>query len=205
MGEWKADEIAERLIKTGRIEPLIIVAIANTPARIEEYTLTRDAQRNQGGNGEAYMRFMVEELKPFIDTTYRTKSDRANTGVAGSSLGATISLELCRAHPDVFGKCAAISPSLWWGNGDLPRRLQVDNAWIKNCRIWMDIGAAEASPKDSEMLVAGVKLMAGMFQEAGAVEGKDFKVEIVRGAHHEESAWAARFDRVLMFLFPRSI
>jgi len=85
--EWGADETAERLIGEGKMEPIIIVAISNTDLRMDEYTPTRDAHFGAGGRGGDYGRFMVEELKPFIDGTYGTLPDKGHTGVAGSSLG----------------------------------------------------------------------------------------------------------------------
>jgi enterochelin esterase-like enzyme len=101
-GEWQADETATRLIAEKKIRPLIIVAIENNGSRMDEYTLTRDEGMKAGGNGAAYLKFVAEEVKPFIDKTYRTKPDRAETAVAGSSLGGTISLELCRAVPPIL-------------------------------------------------------------------------------------------------------
>jgi predicted alpha/beta superfamily hydrolase len=206
-GEWRVDETAERLIKTGKIQPLIIVAISNDlNGRIAEYTFAPDPHYNNNtpGKGDAYMRFVLDEVKPFIDKTYRTKIGPDNTAVAGSSLGATMSIEMCRAHPDVFGKCAAMSPSLWWGNGDLPRRLASDNAWIKNCRIWLDCGSAESDkPEAAAQMVAMVNAFADILRQGGAVDDKTLKVEIARGAKHEPLAWAARMERVLTFLFPR--
>ena len=199
--EWRADETAEKLIKDGKIEPLIIVGICNTDQRMNEYTWSADPQRKLGGWGEKYVKFVADDVKPFIDKTYRTKPDRANTAAAGSSLGATISLEMCRARADTFGKCAALSPSLWWASGDLPKRIEADPAWVKNCRIWSDIGSVEAG-EASGQLVAQLRAFREILRNAGAVEEKDFHLEVISGAHHEEKAWAARFDRVLMFLFP---
>src|SRR5881398_2935331 len=72
--EWRADEIAQSLILSGKIEPLIIVGIYNTgAARVNEYTAAADAKYKTGGKADLYGRFLVEELKPFIDSTYRTR------------------------------------------------------------------------------------------------------------------------------------
>jgi hypothetical protein len=90
--EWEADETAERLIEQGRIEPLIIVAVDNAGARrVDEYTPAPDA-RDHGGGADLYGRMLVEELKPWVDQTWRTRADREDTGIGGSSLGALVSL-----------------------------------------------------------------------------------------------------------------
>jgi len=77
----------EALIANGRIEPLIIVGVYNTGKdRIDEYTPVADPKYKAGGKADLYGRLLVEELKPFIDKTYRTKRDAARTGLGGSSL-----------------------------------------------------------------------------------------------------------------------
>jgi predicted alpha/beta superfamily hydrolase len=202
-GEWQADEMATRLIADGKIRPIIIVAIENNGSRMDEYTLTRDAGRGAGGNGAAYLKFVAEEVKPFIDKTYRTQPGRANTAVAGSSLGGTISLELCRAYPQQFGACAALSPAAWWNDGELYTRFEKDPAWTKDVRFWIDTGTAE-DPDGSRPYVAGVRRLESMLKNAGLSAERDYVVRIVEGAAHNEQAWAKRFDQVLLFLFPRT-
>src|SRR4030095_6468982 len=78
-GEWGADETAKTLIDQKKIRPIIIVAIENNNRRIDEYTMSRDDRRGGGGDGAKYVKFVAEEVKPFIDKTYRTKPSRENT------------------------------------------------------------------------------------------------------------------------------
>src|SRR5262245_15838734 len=79
--EWKVDETAQSLINSRKIEPLIIVGIYNTGKdRVNEYTPAQDSKYKAGGKAELYGRMLVEELKPFIDRTYRTRPDAEHTG-----------------------------------------------------------------------------------------------------------------------------
>ena len=110
--EWRLDDTAEELIERGAIEPLIIVGIYNTgEQRIHEYTPTADAKLG-GGKADLYGRMLVEEVRPFIDGTYRTLRGAENTGLGGSSLGGLVtppprlevSTDLRQArHPLAFG------------------------------------------------------------------------------------------------------
>ena len=200
--EWQADETADALIRAGKIRPIIMVGIANVgDDRMNEYTPTRDAKRGAGGNGEQYAQFLITEVKPFIDRTYRTLPDRADTAVAGSSLGGLISLYLGLKHGDVFGQVGVISPSLFWDNRSLLKEIQTDPSGIKSERIWLDIGTAEGDASDQSENVADARALAAVLQGAGMVAGKDYRYLEVPGGKHNEAAWAARFDQVLTFFF----
>jgi predicted alpha/beta superfamily hydrolase len=202
--EWRADETATRLIQEDKIEPLIIVAIANTPHRMDEYTLDHDKRRDQGsGAGLGYMKFVTEEVKPFIDKTYRTRPDRNSTAVGGSSLGGLISLELCRCNPQVFGSCMAMSPALAWADYATLERIERDKGWIKDCRFWIDAGTREGDAQANQnAMVGGVLRLEAKLIWGGLKKGEGYELLIVDGAQHNEAAWADRLDKALMFLFP---
>src|SRR5205809_7425367 len=120
--EWCVDETAQRLIRRRLIEPLIIVAIANTgPDRIHEYAPTRGmidekAKRKSRSRGLArkYGKFLIQELKPFIDSKYRTRPEAEFTGLGGASLGGLLVMTLGLWFPTVFSRLAAMSPAGWW-------------------------------------------------------------------------------------------
>jgi len=200
--EWQADETADSLIRAGKIRPIIMVGIANIGnERMNEYTPTRDDKRGAGGNGERYAQFLITKVKPFIDRTYRTMPGRADTAVAGSSLGGLISLYLGMKHGDVFGQIGVISPSLFWDNQSLIKEVQKDPLQIRDERIWLDIGTAEGDGSDQSENVADARTLAAALKGAGMVEGKDYRYLEVPGGKHNEAAWAARFDQVLTFFF----
>lgn len=201
--EWGADETAQRLIEAGKIPPLIIVGIYNTAARIDEYTPLPE-KRGRGGNGDAYLAFLVDTVKPFIDKTYRTRPGPGHTGICGSSLGGLISLYAVFARPDVFGRGAAVSPTLGWADRAVFDYVRAHTSKPRP-RLWMDVGTAEgetAPQLESSAYVAACEEMAGLLRELGFQDDGDLHFEVIKDGRHNEADWAKRFDRVLRFLFP---
>jgi predicted alpha/beta superfamily hydrolase len=160
-----------------------------------EYTPTRD-YRMGGGEGRQYGRLLVEELKPWVDQTFRTQPEAAQTGLGGSSLGGLITLYLGLQYSNVFGKLAVLSPSIWWDQRSILNTVGMANPNLRP-KIWLDIGTAEGlrHVRDTELLNRR------LIQQGWRI-GVDLKFAIVEGGFHSEDAWAARFDQVLRFLFP---
>jgi len=197
--EWGADETADRLIRSGRLRPFILVAVANTPDRTAEYTFARDA-RHGGGEAAAYGRFLTEELVPFVDSTYRTLSGPGDTGLVGSSLGALVSLDLALEQPERFGLVGCLSPAAWWADRATIRHVAAAPR-AKGMRIWLDIGTAEGTVHAGErQWLTDARDLRDALLARGWREGTDLRYEVVEGAVHDEGAWAARLDRVLLFL-----
>jgi predicted alpha/beta superfamily hydrolase len=193
---WQAHTTADRLTREGLVEPVILVGINNTGLRrMAEYTPSRDPGL-RGGDGDLYGRMLVEELKPCIDREFRTLPDAANTALGGSSLGGLISLYLGFTYPEVFSKLAVISPSVWWNDRAILRTVSAGHT-RPGLRIWLDMGTAEGLRhlRDADLLHR--RLVQG-----GWRDGLDLFYLRVPGGQHNEDAWAARFDRVLRFLFP---
>ncbi len=198
--EWEVDEAAERLINGGEIEPIIIVGMYNNAERMHEYS---DGSKDD--QGTAYTRFVVEEVKPFIDRTYRTAPARERTGIAGSSLGGLISLYMAREHADVFDRCAVVSPALGWQDRRLLDRLEAeDTAWMHGTRFWVDMGTVEghAAPgQPTTLAVEHARDLAGLLKRAGLERGVQYEYLEVEGGRHNEQAWAQRIEQILVFLY----
>lgn len=193
--EWGADETAETLIAEGTIEPVIIVGIGATQARISEYTPTPasvSGTETAGGQGPAYVRFLVEELKPFVDAEYRTIPDRSSVG--GSSLGGLISIYAGSVRPDVFEGVLAASPSVWWDDESILDEIR-QSARLP-ARIWIDVGDEEGA-----RMVSGAQSLAREIESLA--DGVEVHLEVAAGAGHHELAWAARFPEMLRFLYGR--
>src|SRR5205085_1778684 len=109
--EWRVDETAEHLIAAKQIEPVIIVGIYNgLTERSVEFAPPSMASDAAKGRGDLYAKFVVEEVKPFIDKTYRTNPDRAHTALAGGSHGGLMALHVAKQSPQTFGQLGLFSP-----------------------------------------------------------------------------------------------
>ena len=193
---WRANTTADRLAEAGEIEPVILVGVANTGLRrMAEYTPTRDFKMG-GGEGRSYGRLLMEELKPQIDKSYRTLAGPESTGLGGSSLGGLVSLYLGFAHPEMFGKIAVMSPSLWWDHRSILNAIQQQGT-KPELRIWLDMGTAEGARhlRDADRLER-------LLLKRGWRSGVDLAYVKAEGAVHDEGAWSDRFGEVLRFLFP---
>jgi predicted alpha/beta superfamily hydrolase len=200
--EWRLDETAKNLITNEQIEPLIIVFISHGGTledRFDEYTPTRPPNARNGGKADRYGQLLVEELKPFIDSEYRTLKDSSNTGIGGVSLGALASLHFGLKHPTVFGKLALMSPSVWWDNRAPLREVKALKAKLPT-RIWLDIGTGEGP-----QMVGDVKELRDSLTKKGWVLKSDLMYFEAEGGKHSEESFAKRAAPMLKFLFARRV
>ena len=185
--DWQVDEVAAALIAAGRIEPLLIVGAECSDDRMLEY--------GTGPRGDAYLRFLAEDLKPMVDSRYPTRPGRESTAVAGASMGGLISLLAVFGRGEVFGSAACLSswlpPEAIALAGTAPLR--------PGTRLYLDIGTVGL---DVEFL-AGLDRTAAVLRRRGMVPGADLEVLVCSGADHHEDDWAARVWRPLEFLFGR--
>jgi len=192
--DWSIDETATELIKKKSIEPIIVVGIYNTSDRMKEYI--------PGDKGTAYMNFVVNTVKPLIDSTYRTKPDRKNTIVGGSSAGGIISFMLVWEHSDVFSKAICMSPafrSLSPGGWDYTLTVQRSSRPTNPIFLYIDNGALGL---DSQ-LQPGIDAMLTALKSKGYSEGRDFLFLLAPTAKHSEADWAKRFPNALPLVLRR--
>jgi predicted alpha/beta superfamily hydrolase len=200
--EWSVDETAQRLIRLKLIEPLIIVAIANTgEQRIDEYAPTpgviepnSNPKKRSRGIARVYGRFLVDELKPFIDRKYRTKPDAEFTALGGSSLGGLATLAIGIFFSETFTRLMVMSPSVWWDDFAIIRLLGILHE-KPPLKIWLDMGTGEPDWQQ-------VHELRDALIDRGWQQDVDLKYLEVEGASHTEAAWAARVEPGLRFLFP---
>ena len=142
--DWNVGQTADELIHAGQVAPLIIVGIYNAgKQRLGEYTPT-SVPRLGGGRANRYAKFLLEEVRPFLQERYRVSGAVEKTGIGGSSLGGLVSLYLGLRLPHIFGKIAALSPSVWWNERVLLRFAAA--APVQPIpRIWLDAGTREGA------------------------------------------------------------
>ncbi|HSO86759.1 MAG TPA: alpha/beta hydrolase-fold protein [Draconibacterium sp.] len=215
--EWLADEIFGRLMAEKKIETCIIVAIWNTPDRITEYfpnkifeNLEPELQKSileKYGNGKKitsdnYLKFIVSELKPYIDSHYSTKTEKENTVIMGSSMGGLISAYAISEYPGIFGGAACLSTA-WFSfvepNYAIPmaafKYFEKNFSLPSDHKIYFDYGTGE-SDKNYELTQSFVDLIA---RGKGYTES-NYKSMVFEKAVHDEVAWSRRLDIPLVFL-----
>lgn len=218
--EWGVDEAMDSLTAKGLIRPTIVVGIDNRPEmadRISEYCPDDVAQLLPQGKqlydglvpmkGNDYLRFVVEEVKPFIDSFYRTYKEREHTWTMGSSCGGLISSYALCKYPNVFGGAACMSThSTLAIDTDHPDP-EMTKAYVSylqqhiavnSCRLYFDRGDRTLDANYSESQAA----INAMLESAGWDEAH-FLYRFFPGASHTEDSWRARLDVPLRFLLAK--
>lgn len=188
--DWQIDEAADSLTKMHLINEIIIVGIYNSNKRNFEYSKTY--------LGDAYMNFIVGELKPFIDSTYRTLDNRKNTAICGSSLGGLASFMLVWEYDSLFSKAACLSPAFKIDQFDYVTLVENYSGAKKDIKFYIYNGGKGVDEK----LQQGIDEMLKALLNLGYETKKDILFTKDNEAEHSESAWAKRVPEMLRFLFP---
>jgi len=208
---WDVAKAISKLVDKKIIKGVIIVGIDSDDVyRIPEYTNAISKKAEKGikkytnGNlflpeAHLYGKFIVEVLKPYIDSNYRTLPDRINTAIAGSSCGGNVSLYLGTVYNEVFGVIGAFSPAYWIVKEDLFDRIKNKN-YLKNTKIYHDMGGKESGLLSMFTCVKDAKLMEKILND------KEFNSEshlfvLDKKATHTELFWQDRFPNFVAWAF----
>ncbi|MBP8950175.1 MAG: alpha/beta hydrolase [Candidatus Promineofilum sp.] len=207
---WEAQHALARLVAAGQARPAIIAGVWNIPARrVLEYrpsrpflTLSEHArQRVLAGMGgppasDDYLAFLVSELKPFMDATYRTRPGRDDTFVMGSSMGGLISLYAICEYPDVFGGAGCVSTHWPAVEGVIVPYLRDRRPDPASHRLYFDYGTTTI-----DTLYPPIQAQVDtLLTAAGYTRGDNWLTRVFPGAPHNEDAWQARVHIPLRFL-----
>jgi predicted alpha/beta superfamily hydrolase len=191
-GEWQVDETLNQLAAEGKNVPIVVGIDNGGGHRMDEYSAWVNSIYG-GGEGDAYIRFITETLKPHIDQTYRTKSDAANTGIMGSSLGGFISHYAVLRYPDVFSRGGIFSPSYWYS--DSVWAFSESHGNYSQQRFYQNVGSEEGAST-----IAHLNQMRDLLMAHGFTTDNLFS-EVVQGQGHNEVFWKGEFRQAYLWLF----
>ena len=225
--EWEVDEHLDGLIQAKQVRPTIVVGIWNTPKRLQEYVPSKafaslpDDYRGKvtalyGGDplSDGYLKFIVRELKPKIERRFKVRTDRANTAIMGSSMGALISLYAIDEYPQVFGAAGMLSTH--WPLVINPDGKPVSDQDYEVVSATFERYLAPALPDPAthklyfdhgtETLDAVYaryqKRVDAVVARRGYRQGRNWISRNFPGEKHNEISWASRIDVPLKFLLP---
>lgn len=153
----------------------------------------------EGGNemtSDNYLKFLVSELKPFIDKTYRTHTDRNNTFHIGSSMGGLISAYAIAEYPEIFGGAACMSSHWPIGDGAVVEWLNDHWPVAGSHRVYFDHGTETIDVAYEPYQ----QQMDEVMGKHGYTTGKDWITRRFDGADHSPRAWRERLHIPLKFL-----
>jgi alpha-glucosidase len=190
-GEWEVDETLNSLARDGL--ELIVVGVDNGGEhRMQELTAWDNAKFGKA-EGDAYLEFIVDVVKPYIDEHYRTKSDRPHTAIMGSSLGGLISHYAIYRYPQVFGMAGLFSPSYWYAPDVYT--YTAAHALPRDAKLYFYCGG-----KEDESMLGKMNRMVSLVRNSG-LPGDHIAVAVEVAAKHNEAAWARAFPRAVAWLF----
>lgn len=191
-GEWGIDETLNELESEGYKVPIVVGIDNGGEYRMDEYSAWVNSSYG-GGEGDAYIRFIIETLKPHIDTIFRTRPQAEFTGIMGSSLGGFISQYALIQYPEAFSKGGLFSPSYWYS--DSVWAFTEENVNNPSQRIYQIVGSEEGVTMTNDM-----NEMHRLLMDQGVLSDNLYS-EVVQGHGHNEAFWRSEFEDAYLWLF----
>jgi predicted alpha/beta superfamily hydrolase len=213
-GTWDLEATLEALAAR-RLEAIVVGVHHSGNDRLADYSPFPD-RRHGGGEADAYLDFLVDVVKPRVDRMFRTRHERDATAILGSSMGGLVSLYAYFRYPSVFGRAAAMSPSLWFGHGAVLDFIG-EARMPPRGRLYVDVGASEGAGTLRDARRLGRLLVRKGFardrrgrRPRPAVQGSDGRMRLAgkprlryiedAAGRHNEASWARRLGPALEFL-----
>ncbi|MCF2950020.1 alpha/beta hydrolase [Paraglaciecola aquimarina] len=191
-GEWEVDESLNQLAKSDGLEFIVVGVDNDGEVRMNEFSPWPN-ERFGEAQGEQYMDFIVEVVKPYIDTNFRTKPDRLHTAIMGSSMGGVISHYAVHEYPQVFSKAAMFSPSYWYSQ-DVFAFSKFKKAKL-DARLYVMFG-----DKEGDGMIADTDTMQRQLKQQGHPRNNTL-FKRVAGGEHNEFLWGAEYAEAVKWLF----
>ncbi|MFH0735846.1 MAG: alpha/beta hydrolase-fold protein [bacterium] len=203
-GGWLVETKYDSLVQSGLISEVILVGINNTKDRLSEYW---PPAPYGDGTGDLYLRFLTDEVIPYIESNYRIKRGPENTAIMGSSAGGIFAFYAAWVKPEIFGLAACMSPSIWAVNKSLLRTVKAYTGPYKPIRYWIDAGNAESEDPDrngADLFVEDAYDMTTSLIAHGWNYGTDLLLDVDYTGIHNEVSWSNRVYKPLLFFFGKS-
>ena len=191
VGEWQVDETLNQLAEQGAQVPLVVGIDHGGESRMNELSPWPNEQFGEA-RGEAYLDFLLNQVKPYIDQHYRTRPDAGNTAVMGSSMGGLMSHYAVVAHPEVFAKAAVFSPSFWYSQQAY--YFTEAHPLPSSHKVYYLVGSEEGRDMVNGMTNMTALIAAQQHPDAHLHES------IVAGANHNEAFWSSQLADALIWL-----
>jgi iron(III)-enterobactin esterase len=217
MGQWQLAETLKQLTREGAITPPLVVSIAATSERIEEYGLAGALDsKGRGKLAAQFQRFVLGQVLPAVRDRFGLRLAPERTGIMGASLGGLSALDLAWHHPNVFGFAGVFSGSLWWRGeeGDwqahqrsrLAHRFVRESPEVPQLRLWFEAGTAdETDDRDGNGVIDAIQDTTELIDELvvrGYRRGEDVVYVEIAGGEHNEATWARALPDFLRWALP---
>lgn len=231
-GQLRLRETLARLTAHGRLHPLIVVAIPTTADRLQEYgTAVAANAQDLGCLAAQYERFVVDEIMPWVNREFRTRTAARETAVLGASLGGLAAFDLAWNHPDKFGAVGVFSGSFWWRAGEeetaVPPGRRIAHSQVRlahsqvrlahslvrqsrhrpGFRAWFQAGTRdERSDRDNNGVIDAIQDTLELMDELralGVANGRDLVYVEVANGRHDYATWSQVLPDFLIWAFPR--
>jgi alpha-glucosidase len=203
-GEWSVDETLNRLYSEKDLKVIVVGIDNGGDKRLDEYSPWKN-EKYGGGEGDAYLEFIVETLKPYIDSNYKTLKDKRNTAIIGSSMGGLISHYAGLKYSDTFGKVGIFSPAFWFA----PEVNEFTKTYgnIKDSKLYFLAGGNEGNNVSFEEIsqtVTDMNSVMTILKNQG-FNAENMTSKVVPEGKHNEELWRTNFEEAIVWLFSENI
>ncbi|MCB0663442.1 MAG: alpha/beta hydrolase, partial [Saprospiraceae bacterium] len=193
-GNWAVDKKLAILAEQLHHEVIIVAIDHAKDQRISEFTPSHDTVLGIG-DGKKYARFLADTLKPYIDRKFRTKPDRAHTGIGGSSMGGLISLYSAWIYPEVYSKLMVLSPSLWVDPDLISKTSFITDKTPFKLYLYAGLQEGES------LITLTNRLEKAILEKAKTGWKASLKKSLEPLGKHNENDWGREFPKALKWLY----
>lgn len=193
-GEWQIDETLNQLHSQGNYGAIVVGIDNGGGSRLDEYSPWINSEYG-GGQGDLYMQFIGETLKPYIDSNFRSKPQSQFNALIGSSMGALISTYGAVKYPNLFSKIGSFSPAYWFALADMNNYITTSTESLANLRLYFVAGQNESTTMVPNMNTVKNNLV------SKGVQSTNTFTKVDSYGTHSENYWRGEFSAAYQWLF----